>query len=126
MQVSGEWGRFFAPSLSPFGYDETVALEYFPLSEEEAQKRWYNWKWYKPNVTIPPELKTISAKDLPDRIQDAPDSLLETAIICEVSGRPFRIIERELAMYRTMQLPLPRRHPDVRHIDRLRRRKAIF
>jgi len=34
MQETGERGEFFHPSLSPFGYNETVAQEYFPLSKE--------------------------------------------------------------------------------------------
>ena len=36
MIETGEWGEFFSPSLSPFGYNETVAQEYFPLTKEEA------------------------------------------------------------------------------------------
>ena len=31
-----EWGEFFPASMSPFGYNETVAQEYFPLSREEV------------------------------------------------------------------------------------------
>ena len=38
MKQTGEWGEFFDTSLSPFGYNETVANEYYPLSEEEATK----------------------------------------------------------------------------------------
>jgi hypothetical protein len=34
MIQTGEWGEFFPASLSPFGYNETVAQEYFPLSRE--------------------------------------------------------------------------------------------
>ena len=32
MQKTGEWGEFFPASFSPFGYNETVAQEYFPLN----------------------------------------------------------------------------------------------
>ena len=32
MQDTGERGEFFHPSLSPFGYNETVAQEYYPLT----------------------------------------------------------------------------------------------
>jgi hypothetical protein len=39
MRADGEWGQFFPSSLSPFGYNETVAMEHFPLSHEEAVKR---------------------------------------------------------------------------------------
>jgi hypothetical protein len=32
MQDTGEWWEFFHPSLSPFGYNETVAQEYYPVT----------------------------------------------------------------------------------------------
>jgi hypothetical protein len=36
MKSTGEWGEFFPLPLSPFGYNETVAQDYFPLTSEEA------------------------------------------------------------------------------------------
>ena len=36
MMKTGEWGEFFPSSLSPFGYNETVAQEHFPMSREEV------------------------------------------------------------------------------------------
>jgi hypothetical protein len=36
MIKTGERGQFFDPALSPFGYNETMAVEYFPLSKDEA------------------------------------------------------------------------------------------
>jgi hypothetical protein len=32
---TGEWGEFFPSSLSPFGYNETVAQEYYPLTRDD-------------------------------------------------------------------------------------------
>lgn len=32
MKSIGEWGEFFPLTLSPFGYNETVAQDYFPVS----------------------------------------------------------------------------------------------
>jgi len=39
MQSTGEWGEFFPTEISPFGYDETVAGELYPLSENEIRKK---------------------------------------------------------------------------------------
>ena len=39
MMGTKEWGEFFDPSVSLFGYNETVAQEYFPLTSEEALKK---------------------------------------------------------------------------------------
>jgi hypothetical protein len=37
MVVIGEWGEFFDPSLSPFGYNETLAMEYYPAEMQNAK-----------------------------------------------------------------------------------------
>jgi hypothetical protein len=42
------------------------------------------------------------------------------AIECEVSKKPFRIISLELEFYRKHNLPIPRKHPDVRHEERVK------
>ena len=65
--------------------------------------------------------KVISAVQLPDSIVDVPDDILNWAIECEATKRPFKIIKQELEFYRKMRLPVPRFHPDERH----RRRMAL-
>src|SRR3990167_8842209 len=32
-----KYGEFFTPELSPFAYNETVAQDYFPITEKEAK-----------------------------------------------------------------------------------------
>jgi hypothetical protein len=41
-------------------------------------------------------------------------------VICEVSKRPFRITKKELEFYRKHNLPIPRIHYDIRHLNRLK------
>ena len=36
-----------------------------------------------------------------------------------MTKKPFRIIKQELEFYRKHNLPIPRRHPDQRHLDRM-------
>ena len=43
MQKTGEWGQYFPIWLSPFAYNESVAQDYYPLSEEAALKEGYPW-----------------------------------------------------------------------------------
>ena len=154
MMQTGEWGEFFPSSLSPFGYNETVATEYFPLSRKEVLEnspltkgdvtKWqgdlesakippalpdqarerlfikgeiFNWSDYE--APFPKVDKIIPANKLPDDISKIPDDILNWAIECEVTGRPFRIIKQELEFYRKHNLPIPRRHPDQRHLDRM-------
>ena len=42
-----EWGEFFHPSLSPFGYNETVAMEYYPLEKTDPLLQVYHRSDYE-------------------------------------------------------------------------------
>lgn len=126
MKQDWEWWKFFPASMSPFGYNETVAQEYFPLDKQTATSTWFNWSDYEP--PLPEVEKIIPANKLPDHINDIPDDILNWAIRCEITDKPFRIISQELKFYRKHNLPVPRRHPDTRHADRakLRNPRELF
>ncbi|MCH2188379.1 hypothetical protein MK079_00950 [Candidatus Gracilibacteria bacterium] len=126
MKEDGEWGEFFPYNVSPFGYNETVANEYYPLDKGEALKQGFNWSNYE--APFPKVDKVIPAVQLPENIKDVPDDILNWAIECEMTQKPFRIIPQELEFYRKHNLPIPRRHPDQRHLDRmsLRNPRKLF
>ena len=46
MKSTGEWGEFFPHEMSPFGYNETVAQEYFPMTEDEVRSmpKFEHWR----------------------------------------------------------------------------------
>jgi len=123
MIKNGEWGEFFPSSISPFGYNETVAQEYFPLTKSAVGNadlhslRRFKWSDYEPE--FPKVEKIIPANLLPDSINDIPNDILNWAVECEITKKPFKIIKPELEFYRKMNLPIPRRHPDLRHKDRM-------
>jgi hypothetical protein len=119
MVKNDEWGRFFPTTLSPHGYNESAAQEFFPLSEGEATKRGFNWS--EPKEEMDSMHSSIKRSDPSEKIESVTDAILSTAITCEVTGKPFRIIKQELEFYRVMNLPLPSVHPDERH----RRRMAL-
>jgi len=114
-----EWWEFFPSSISPFGYNETIAMEYFPIIHPR-EAGGFNRSTYEP--PFPKVEKIIPADKLPKHINDIPDDILNWAIECEVTKKPFRIIKPELEFYRKHDLPIPRRHPDQRHLDRLKLR----
>lgn len=120
MRQSGEWGEYFPPALSIFAYNETVAQEYFPLTKEEVLER--GWKWREETDEMPKVSKVIPAAKLPSSIDDVPDDILNWAIECEATKRPFKIIKQELEFYRMMGLPIPHFHPDERHRRRMAQR----
>ncbi len=118
MKEKKEWGMFFTPSLSPFTYNESMAQDWLPLAEKNALAAGYRWKGDEEVTDV---TKIIDAQSLPENIDDIPDDVLNWAIRCVQTKRPFRIVKRELDFYRRMGLPLPRIHPDERH----RHRKAL-
>ena len=99
-----QWGQFFPASVSTFAYNESAANDYFPLSKEEILKQGFKWK----------EIEGAENKDAKD------------ALICEVTGKPFRIIPQERAMYEKFGLALPKRSPRQRHLDRVTLRNPMF
>ncbi|MFA6523438.1 MAG: hypothetical protein WCS85_03675 [Candidatus Peribacteraceae bacterium] len=119
MRTTGEWGEFFPVRHTPFAYNETAAIDYFPLTKSEILSR--GWQWREQKDEMPKVTRVIPAAKLPESISDIPDDILEWAIECAVTGRPFKIIKQELDFYREMQLPIPHFHPDERH----RRRMAL-
>ncbi len=122
MKKTGEWGEFFPIELSTFAYNETLAQEYFPLEKEAIEKS--GWQWREEEIEMPHVEKKIEAHQVPEKIADVPDDILNWAIVCEVTGKPFRITRKELEFYRKKNLPIPRRHSDQRHLDRLKFRAS--
>jgi hypothetical protein len=116
MKSTGEWGQFFPPDISPYGYNETTASDFFPLSKTEAVKRGFKWSEI-PEQAIKVE-KSISADKLPDDIKLVPDDILNWAVVCEATGKPYKIQQQELGFYRKKGLPIPHIHPDMRYAKR--------
>lgn len=117
MRSTGEWGEYFPITLSPYSYNETIAMERFPLSLEEVQER--EWSFEKVVEEIPKVDRSFGAEHLPEDIDKVPDDILSWAIECERTRRPFRIVRQELAFYRKAGIPIPHLHPDERYRRRM-------
>lgn len=117
MKKSDEYGQFFPPMISPFGYNETIAQEYHPLTQKEATKRSWHWhddekereKYLGPSVKIPD-------------INNADESLCQKILLCEVTGKPYKIIPQELRLYKDMNIQIPTKCPEQRHKERMAQR----
>ena len=108
------YGEYFPIEISPFGYNETVSQDYFPLSEEEILSNGYRWiEKEKPEYKA-----TVIAKDLPDNIKDVDQSILNSVIECEFCKRPYKIIQNELIFLKRFSLSLPRKCFECRHQER--------
>ena len=120
MRTTGEWGEFFPLHLSAYGYNESLAMEVYPKMKEEALALHGNWSDYE--VPFVEANNTILAKDLPDHLKDTSEALLNSAISCMETGKLFKYTPQELLFYKKQGLPLPRLHPEVRHLKRLAKR----
>ena len=120
MKKTGEWGEFYPMNISHFGYNKTSAQMYYPLTEDEVLAKGLKWDDYDP--PLPDVEKIVEAKDIPDNITEIPDAALNFALKCEVSGKLFKLTLQELQFYRKHNIPLPRRAPYQRHLDRFSRR----
>jgi len=117
MKKTGEWGEFFPISLSPFGYNETVAQEYFPLTKEETIKRGWKWKDEESPAQYSGEKVVI-----PDAITDVSEDIVNHILTCEGCSKNYRLVKPELGFYRKMNLPVPRKCPNCRHAERMKLR----
>jgi len=113
MKKTGEWGKFFPAKYSPFCYNETVAMEHYPLSKEQALQKGYRWKEKDPKEYRPQTCQ------VPENIQDVEDSIINEILACKKCGRNFKIIPKELKFYKRYKLPIPRKCPDCRHAELL-------
>lgn len=123
MIETNERGEFFHPSLSPFGYNETIAHEYFPLTPDspliKKGQGGFSRSDYNSDVVIPAWAEVIDRKTNPDIAWLTDEQLLSKIHICEITNRPYRLVKPELEFYRKRHLPIPRRHPEQRHADRM-------
>jgi hypothetical protein len=113
MRAQGEYGKFFPASFTPFPYNISEAYDFMPIPKAEATRYGYAWEDSPPRGEIP-------ASTIPDHIKDIEDSILQTPLVCQATGKPFKIIKQELQYYRENNLPLPRVSP----MERLRLKTA--
>jgi hypothetical protein len=114
--------------MSPYGYNESQGYEYFAIPKAEVEKMGFNWRTPAARSYV----ITMSSRDIPDRIADTKDEVLNEVIGCahdEAGSHPyscgancttaFRITAQELQFYRQFNLPLPRTCLNCRHVERI-------
>ena len=116
------YGEFYPIEQSPFGYNETVALDQIPISREEALM--HHFKWCD-TLQITTGKETLKSEQLPDSIRDVSDAMINEIFVCISCGRNYRIVLGELNLYRLMNIPIPRRCFQCRHHARILRRNPL-
>ncbi len=110
MKRTGEFGKPFPSTLSPFPYNITVAQDFYPLDQAFAAKLGYMWH------TEEKEAVYFGQKyEIPADINEVDESICDKILTCEKTGKNYKIIPQELKFYKTFKLPIPRISPDQRY-----------
>jgi len=106
------YGEMMPSELAPWAYNETLAMEWFPLNKKEAVKNGFIWR----------EIEVKDYQDatgkIPDHIKDTTDDILKEILKCKKCGKNYRLIKMELDFYKRFNLPIPHQCPLCR--DRAR------
>ncbi len=121
MKEEGIYGDFFPSTLSPFGYNESSAIDEFPLTKDEALKQGFKWEDTERGTY---GKETIDWKNFPDSIHDLPKhfDVNKEVFVCTECDKNYRIIPDELSFYKRMAIPIPRTCPECRHTARFKNR----
>ena len=116
------WERweFFPIKYSPFAYNETVAMDYFWIKEDEAKDMSYKWIKREFKTELAKWVKELDLKKA-NNWEYSDEYILNNMIKCEVSWRFFKLIPDELKFYKKFSLPIPKYHPDIRFEKRFNR-----
>lgn len=110
-----EWGEFFPLQLSNFAYNESLAMDYAPISREEAVTKGLRWLDEE-------KQKTPQKNQIPDNIAQVPDAILKEILACTQCGSNFKIIPQELEFYKKLLIPIPTKCFKCRHYRRIKSR----
>jgi CxxC-x17-CxxC domain-containing protein len=115
MQKTGEWGEYFDFETSPFYYNETIAMEYFPLDKNGVLAIGSKWLDEKPEMAREGEYIVP-----PEDVRDVSEDFCEKVLRCEETGRAYKILPFELQFYKRNGIPIPKKCPDQRHYGRIK------
>lgn len=128
MHNTGEYGEFFPKELSPFAYNETTALYYYPKTKEQVLELGYRWK----NQESKSYNISIKEENIPDNISDIDESFSEEIIECAHIGKceencstAFRLTKNEIQFYKKMNIPIPHLCPLCRHGSRIKSKPPL-
>jgi hypothetical protein len=118
MLEKGEYSDGIGFEFSATPYNFSTSQISFPLDNKEIVKLGgYLAEEPETNASIS---DLLSVDQVPETIDETTDDILNKAISCEITKRPFRIIASELEFYRRMKIPLPVIHPVLRMEERIR------
>lgn len=113
MQRTGEWGDFFPATMSPFGYNESAAMDYFPKTDEQIRRRGWRWK----HIDTRPAAQATAI--LPEDSRNVSEDVCQEILECGTCGSNYKIVPHELALILRLGLLLPYDCPRCRYKARM-------
>lgn len=111
------YGEFLPPELSPYGYNETIAHEYNPLTKQEAEKSGYYWY----EIPTSPHDITCDGNSLPSTFSETPKTITKEVIQCSTCEKAYNIHPMEMELLKSFNQPIPRSCPTCRYNRRFNR-----
>ena len=116
MKTEGVYGDFFPNHFTSFGYNESAAIEQFPLNEDSALIEGFKWE----NTERGTYGKgTVNMDTIKASANDYDENLINEIFTCIDCNKNFRIIMNELSFYKKLNIPIPLKCPDCRHNTRI-------
>ena len=92
-----------------------------PITKEEVLEKSWHWEDNLPGTF---GKGTVESEDIPDKINDVPDSYLREIFTCITCSKNYNITQNELLFLRKESLPMPRKCPNCRYKMRFDLRPA--
>ena len=115
LEKKEEFAKLVSSRFGTFGYNETAAHDYYPLTKQEAIALGYSWQ---DDFLFTTGKETLSPEQLLDNISEANDDILKEVFRCIECKRNYRMVAEELRYLRSFLLPLPRICPQCRFAKR--------
>jgi hypothetical protein len=110
MKEDNEYGRFLPHNMSTGPFNFSTAFLYYPNTKKEDILRLGGY-WEEIDEG---HMEGVETSKLPDNIKDVSEDICTQALICPETGWRFNINKDELSFYKQNNIPLPRKHFDVR------------
>ena len=119
MRETEEWGEFFPPEISRFDYNETIAQDHYPLTEEVACALGFTWRAKDKRDYQPQQVQ------IPASIVDVGEDICEQLLACRNCRKNYKVSKPEFSFYVKQGIPIPVECLDCRHRARLDKRNPM-
>ncbi len=116
MLKRGEYSDGPGFEFSAQAYNFSIGQILYTLTDEQIIK--FGGYIAKEPETNVGDMEILNKNQVPQTINEVKDNILDKAIRCEFTNRPFKIISSELSFLRRMGIPLPTTHPSIRMSER--------